>query len=94
MGNWDVKLLERVFSHFVKKVMDKKSFAKLLEMLLKSLLRASPTVMQLDFAFLKFVKNFKNCSPTVLHLTYAFCQTRHLMNQTWHFCIGTMGWQF
>ena len=50
--------------------------------------------MQLDFAFLKFAKNLKNGSPTVLHLTYAFWQTWHLMDQTWHFCIGTMAWQF
>ena len=50
--------------------------------------------MQLDFAFLKFAKKLKNCSPTVLHLTYAFCQTWHLMNQTWYFCIGTMVWHF
>jgi hypothetical protein len=57
-------------------------------------IRASPTVMQLDFAFLKFAKKLKNCSPTVLHLTYAFWQTWHLMDQTWHFCIGTMAWQF
>jgi len=58
------------------------------------LVRASPTVMQLDFAFFKFAKNLKNCSPTVLHLTYAFWQTWHLMDQTWHFGIGTMAWQF
>ena len=50
--------------------------------------------MQLDFVFLKFAKNLKNCSPTVLHLTYAFWQTWHLIDQTWHFCIGTMAWQF
>jgi len=48
----------------------------------------------LDFAFFKFAKNLKNCSPTVLHLTYAFWQTWHLMDQTWHFCIDTMAWQF
>jgi len=55
-------------------------------------LRASPTVMQLDFAFLKFAKNLKKCSLTVLHLTYAFWQTWHLMDQTWHFCIAPKVW--
>jgi len=39
-------------------------------------------------------KNLKNCSPTVMHLTYVFWQTSHLMDQTWHFCISTMAWQF
>jgi len=34
MGNWDAKLLEMIFSHFAKKIMDVKSFAKILEMLL------------------------------------------------------------
>ena len=29
-----------------------------------------------------------------MYLTYAFWQTWHLMDQTWHFCIGTMTWQF
>jgi len=29
-----------------------------------------------------------------MHLTYAFWQTWHLMDQTWHFCIGTMAWHF
>ena len=29
-----------------------------------------------------------------MHLTYAFWQTWHLMDQTWHFCISTMAWQF
>jgi len=57
-------------------------------------LRASPTIRQLDFTFLKFAKNLKNCSPAVFHLTYTFWQTWHLIDQTWHFCIGTMGWQF
>jgi hypothetical protein len=31
MENWDVKLLESGFSHFTKKIMDRKSFAKLLK---------------------------------------------------------------
>jgi hypothetical protein len=30
IGNWDVKLLERVFSYFAKKITNEKSFAKLL----------------------------------------------------------------
>ena len=34
IGNWNTKLLERVFSHFAKKIMNGKSFAKLLKMLL------------------------------------------------------------
>jgi len=29
-----------------------------------------------------------------MHLTYAFWQTWHFMDQTWHFCIGTMAWHF
>jgi len=29
-----------------------------------------------------------------MYLTYAFWQTWHLMDQTWHFCISTMTWQF
>jgi len=29
-----------------------------------------------------------------MHLTYAFWQTWHLMDQTWHFCINIMAWQF
>jgi hypothetical protein len=33
MGNWDVKLLERDFPHFAKKLWMGKAFAKLLEML-------------------------------------------------------------
>ena len=33
MENWNAKLLERVFSYFTKKIIDEKSFAKLLEML-------------------------------------------------------------
>jgi hypothetical protein len=54
----------------------------------------TPTVIELDFAFLKFAKNLKNYSPTILHLTYVFWQTWHLMDQTYHFCIGAMAWQF
>jgi hypothetical protein len=33
MGNWDAKLLERVFPHFAKILWMGKMFAKLLEML-------------------------------------------------------------
>ena len=41
-----------------------------------------------------FAKNLQNCSPTVMHLTHAFWRTWHLMDQTWHFYIRTMAWQF
>jgi len=36
MRNWDAKLLERVFPHFAKKIIDGKSFAELLMMLLET----------------------------------------------------------
>ena len=50
------------------------------------LLRATPTIMQMDLAFTKMHKTPKKPPPIVMHLDYAFYIAMNLEGETWHIC--------
>ena len=42
--------------------------------------------MHITFAFLIFVKIYKNTSPTVWHIGFAFLETWQIPGEAWHLC--------
>ena len=49
-------------------------------------LRASPTVLQISFAFMYLQKSLKNTYPTVWHLDFAILLTWQKERKDWHIC--------
>ena len=52
----------------------------------ENLLRASPTVLQISFAFMYLQKCLKNTYPTVWHLDFAILLTWQKERKDWHIC--------
>ena len=48
--------------------------------------RASPTVLQISFAFMYLRKSLKNTYPTVWHLDFAILLTWQKEMKNWHIC--------
>ena len=62
MENGDAKLLERIFPHFAKNVMDEKSFAKLLEMLYWYLLTHIENFRKHTDTIIAFIREYSRVS--------------------------------
>jgi hypothetical protein len=57
-------------------------------------LRATPTVLQIAFAFLFLQKSLQNSYPTVWQMGFAFLLTWQNPRMDWHICKLTIGLAF